>query len=144
MSVEVIMREKVVTDRKTGESKVILKKETIWHMPDGLPDELPPAQTMDNEACMRLVGVMLRGEYEALREYYYDRRRKVWHKEGRPTDAARVKARTERAIHRLEVFFLRSPLCAMVDGQMVIEQCRAEVYGKEWRKHPDFNEKSHR
>lgn len=51
MSVEVIWHEKVVTDLKTGESKVIKKKETIWHMPDGLPDELPPAQTMDNEAC---------------------------------------------------------------------------------------------
>jgi len=144
MSVEVVWHKRLVTDLKTGETKVIKKKETIWHMPDGLPDELPPAQTMDNEACMRLVGVMLRGEYEALREYYYDRRRKVWNKEGRPTDAARVKARTERAIHRLEVFFLRSPLCAMVDGQMVIEKCRAEVYGKEWREHPDFNEKSHR
>lgn len=144
MSVEVVWHEKVVTDLKTGETKVIKKKETIWHMPDGLPDELPPAQTMDNEACMRLVGVMLRGEYEALRAYYYDRRRKVWHKEGRLIDAARVKARTERAIHRLEAFFLHSPLCEMVDGKMVIEQCRAEVYGKEWREHPDFNEKSHR
>lgn len=140
MSVEVVWREKVVTDRETGEPKVIKKKETVWHMPDGLPDEIPPAESLDMDACLRLVGVMLNGEYEALRSYYYDRRRKVWRREKWVRSMDAQKARIERSIKRLEHFFLHDALCMMIDGRMVIEKCRAEVYGKEWRKHPDFKE----
>ena len=140
MSVEVVWHKRLVTDLKTGETKVIKKKETIWHMPDGLPDEIPPAESLDMDACLRLVGVMLNSEYETLRAYYYDRRRKVWRRAKFYRDAEAARGRAERSIRRLENFFLHDKLCMMIDGRMVIEKCRAEVYGKEWRKHPDFKE----
>lgn len=140
MSAEFVWHEKVVTDRETGEPKVISKKETVWHMPDGLPDEIPPAESLDMDASLRLIGVMLNGEYEALRSYYYDRRRRVWRHAKFYRDAEAARGRVERSIRRLENFFLHDKLCMMIDGRMVIEKCRAEVYGKEWRKHPDFTE----
>lgn len=109
----------------------------IWHMPDGLPDELPPAESMDTDACVRLVGVILHNQAEALSYLYDYRKHRRWTNAGTFADIERDKYSTMWNIKSLEDYFEEDPFCTGY-GRAIIDKCRRDVYGKNWKDHPDF------
>lgn len=141
MSVEYKDKTETVVNKKTGEEKTVTKKEVIWHMPDGMPDKLEDCdpQTWDDDACMRLAGEILHGNAEELKSLYEDRKLRSWGRRAHDyKEMLALKDQNRRFIACEERMFRQDLLCATIDGDLVIEKCRREIYGEKWAEHPDF------
>ena len=105
----------------------------------GTPEEIPPAEKLDTEACLRLVGEILKGAREELTEAYDYRKHRRWKALARREKTWQaLKTTNAYRIASLEDLFLGDYYGTGVDGQMVVEMCRKEVYGKKWKEHRDF------
>ena len=122
------------------EGQVVVKQavEHIWHMPDGLPDELPLAEQLDIEACMDLVGKVYGYVRKELELAYRDRKRRLWRHYHNEKNREPSKAANDYIIRYYEAFFRADIYGTGIDGEVVIEQCRRNIYGKDWREHRDF------
>lgn len=142
MPVEIKYVTKEYLIKETGK---IAKKRVpvrIWHMPDGLPDELPPAEKMDTEACLRLVGVLLHDKAEMLKDLYDYRKHRKWRNYAdNSKKVAKLKAANAHLIKETENIFYDDFFCTGVNGEAVVDSCRREVYGKKWKEHRDFQPK---
>lgn len=126
---------------KYGDQIVVKQAvEHIWHMPDGLPDELPPAEQLDIEACMDLVGKVYGYVRKELEFAYRDRKRRLWRHYHNGSAGEQAKNANHFNIKYYEAFFRADIYGTGIDGEAVIEQCRRNIYGRDWKEHRDFSD----